>query len=310
MNLTELKYITAIARYGSVNAAAREIYVAQPNLSKAIRNLEEEFGIRLFDRSSAGMEPTEEGRRFIRQAETILKEVERLNSDFFRDWKRSAELKISIPRASYISYAAAAYLRGLKDVEQVRIEIRECSAMDAINNLLHHDHHLAVVRYDAEEENAYASLFRLKNLDYRLLLEEDYRLVTKQGGRLAGQEPGKPSELDDYLEIVYRDERLPDGSSLDTMWEQEALSHRRTVQVHDRGSQFDILRELPDSYMWVSPVPPELLSQYGLTEKRCAWQKKRFRDVIVCPAGRIPGKEERDFIAELEKEAKRIEDGE
>lgn len=310
MNLTELKYIAAIARYGSVNAAAREVYVAQPNLSKAIRNLEEEFGIRLFDRSSAGMEPTEEGRRFIRQAETILEEVERLNSDFSRDRKPSVELKISIPRSSYISYAAVAYLRRLTDAEQVRVEIRECPAMDSINNVLRHDHHLAVVRYDTAEEKAYASLFKLKNLESRLLLEADYRLVTRQDGQLAGKEIGDLSELDNYLEIIYGDERLPNGSPMDAMGEPEGLAHRRTIRVHDRGSQFDILRELPDSYMWVSPMPKAILTQYGLAEKRCACQKKRFQDVVVCPAGRILRKEERDFIAELRKEAERIASGE
>lgn len=306
MNLTELKYIVAIAQYGSVNAAAREVYVAQPNISKAIRNLEEEFGIRLFERSSAGMVPTEEGHRFILQSKRILEEIDGLKEEFSREGEKSAELKISIPRASYASCAAVEYIRKLENAARIRIQIRECSAMDSINNILRHDHHLAVVRYDVEEEKDYASLFKLKGLHYEPLLESAYLLLVNKDSPLAERELSELSELDGYLEIVHGDERLPNGDPIDMLREQEGLRASRVVQVYERGSQFDLLRKLMNAYMWVSPMPEELLEQYGLVQKACACQKKRFRDVIVYPAGRILRKEERDFIGELKSEAERI----
>ena len=75
MNITELRYLVAIRKWGSVSAAAKQLYAAQPNVSKALKNLEEEYGIRIFERSSTGMIPTEQGRHFIRQAERVLDEV-------------------------------------------------------------------------------------------------------------------------------------------------------------------------------------------------------------------------------------------
>ncbi len=78
MNITELRYLVAIRKWGSVSAAAKQLYAAQPNVSKALKNLEEEYGIRIFERSSTGMIPTEQGRHFIRQAERVLEEVDRL----------------------------------------------------------------------------------------------------------------------------------------------------------------------------------------------------------------------------------------
>ena len=68
MNITELRYLVAIMKWGSVSAAAKQMYAAQPNVSKALKNLEEEYGIRMFERSSTGMIPTEQGRHFIEQA--------------------------------------------------------------------------------------------------------------------------------------------------------------------------------------------------------------------------------------------------
>ena len=73
MNITELRYLVAIKKWGSVSAAAKQLYAAQPNVSKALKNLEEEYGLRIFERSSTGMIPTEQGRRFIEQAARVLR---------------------------------------------------------------------------------------------------------------------------------------------------------------------------------------------------------------------------------------------
>ena len=71
MNITELRYLVAIKKWGSVSAAAKQLYAAQPNVSKALKNLEGEYGLRIFERSSTGMIPTEQGRRFIEQAARV-----------------------------------------------------------------------------------------------------------------------------------------------------------------------------------------------------------------------------------------------
>ena len=49
MNITELRYLVAIMKWGSVSAAAKQLYAAQPNVSKALKNLEEEYGLRIFE---------------------------------------------------------------------------------------------------------------------------------------------------------------------------------------------------------------------------------------------------------------------
>lgn len=105
MNITELRYLVAIRKWGSVSAAAKQLYAAQPNVSKALKNLEEEYGIRIFERSSTGMIPTEQGRHFIRQAERVLDEVDRLDLDARSRQSSCAELRVVLPHATYASYA-------------------------------------------------------------------------------------------------------------------------------------------------------------------------------------------------------------
>ena len=91
MNITELRYLVAIMQWGSVSAAAKQLYAAQPNISKALKNLEEEYHIRIFERSSTGMIPTEQGRRFIEQAERVLEDVDRLSRSVEEEQERCAE---------------------------------------------------------------------------------------------------------------------------------------------------------------------------------------------------------------------------
>ena len=105
MNITELRYLVAIMQWGSVSAAAKQLYAAQPNISKALKNLEEEYHIRIFERSSTGMIPTEQGRRFIEQAERVLEDVDRLSRSVEEEQERCAELRVMLPHATYASYA-------------------------------------------------------------------------------------------------------------------------------------------------------------------------------------------------------------
>ena len=65
MTLTQLKYVMAIADTHSMNEAARTLFISQPSLSQAIKELEEEIGIILFNRSNRGVKITPEGEEFL-----------------------------------------------------------------------------------------------------------------------------------------------------------------------------------------------------------------------------------------------------
>ena len=127
MNITELRYLVAIRKWGSVSAAAKQLYAAQPNVSKALKNLEEEYGIRIFERSSTGMIPTEQGRHFIRQAERVLDEVDRLDLDARSRQSSCAELRVVLPR-----------LRFLRDGGFFAADGRQPAAAGAYPGIRHH----------------------------------------------------------------------------------------------------------------------------------------------------------------------------
>ena len=76
MNMLHIKYAVEVARVGSLNKAAQNLIIAQPNLSRSIKELEGDLGIKIFDRSSKGMVLTSEGEEFISYAKEILKQID------------------------------------------------------------------------------------------------------------------------------------------------------------------------------------------------------------------------------------------
>ena len=72
MTLQQLRYVVEISRCGSITAAAQKLFIAQPSLSKAVRELESELGITIFERSRSGVIFTADGMEFLGQARLIL----------------------------------------------------------------------------------------------------------------------------------------------------------------------------------------------------------------------------------------------
>lgn len=301
MNITELRYLVAIRKWGSVSAAAKQLYAAQPNVSKALKNLEEEYNLRIFERSSTGMIPTEQGRRFIAQAERVLEEVTRLNQSVQEEQNRCAELRVMIPHATYASYAAVDYLEQAAGVEQLRIHIREGGSMEAMDFVLRRGYHLALLRYAIEDDEHYSHYCARRGLKMEPVMDFEYDLLTNRDGPLAKREVQDLAELNQYMEIMHDDFQLPGEEGGDGVrWH---VNESRRIHVYERCSQFSILQRLPSAYMWASPMPKKALEQYHLVLKKCPAQHQKLRDVLVYPDTGSLRPEEREFIALLHRQA-------
>ena len=301
MNITELRYLVAIMKWGSVSAAAKQLYAAQPNVSKALKNLEEEYNLRIFERSSTGMIPTEQGRHFIEQAERVLEEVDRLNQGAREEQGRCAELRVMIPHATYASYAAVDFLEQTADVEQLRIHIREGGSMEAMDFVLRRGYHLALLRYAIEDDEHYSHYCARRGLKMEPVMDFEYYLLTNRDGPLAKHEVKDLSELNRYMEVLHDDFQLPGEDGGDGIrWH---VNESRRIHVYERCSQFSILQRMPTAYMWASPMPQKALEQFHLVLKKCPAQKQKMRDVLVYPDKGGLRPEEREFIKLLHKQA-------
>lgn len=97
MTLLQLKYFTAVCSHGSVSAAAENLYLSQPSLSAAIRELEQEFGVPLFRRHHRGMELTPEGAKLFSMAQSLLAQSEQTQRLMAELGKGRKVLRLGIP---------------------------------------------------------------------------------------------------------------------------------------------------------------------------------------------------------------------
>lgn len=81
MTIQQLQYVLEINRTGSMSKAARNLYVSQPNISNAVKNLEKELGITIFERTTVGIRLTPSGRKLVQKATGIMADIEDIVSE-------------------------------------------------------------------------------------------------------------------------------------------------------------------------------------------------------------------------------------
>ena len=269
-------------------------------MSKALKNLEEEYGIRIFERSSTGMIPTEQGRHFIRQAERVLDEVDRLDLDARSRQSSCAELRVVLPQR---------HLRFLRDGGFFRSRWQTASSCGCISGnpapwkrwtmYCGGVYHLALLRYAEEDEDYYRRYCDRHGLHREPVMEFEYRLLTNREGPLAKCEVTDITQLNSYMEVLHGDFQLPGGEDSGLRWH---TNPNRRIHVYERCSQFSILQNLPNAYMWASPMPKRALEQYHLVLRKCPAQRQRMKDVLVYRQGTLRP-EEQTFVQLLHKQA-------
>lgn len=298
MNMLHMKYAAEVAKCGSINRAAEKLLIGQPNLSRAIKDLESSLNIKIFDRSSKGMSLTPEGELFMKYAKNILKQADAVEEIFKKGVKPKQRFSASVPRASYISEAFARF-SVLLDNSGAEIYYKETNALGTINNVLRKNYHIGIVRYAEEYDKNYKEMFEEKKLNYELIAEFQPVLVMSKDSSLAKKDKLFRADLIDFTEVAHPDPYvplLPEEEVKKTELPEEIY---RRIYVFERGSQFELLTLNTDTFMWVSPISESLLNRYGLVQRECMGNDRSYKDVLIYKNGYTLSKQDNMFIEEL-----------
>ena len=281
MNFLQMKYAVEIASTNSINKAAEAHYVWQSALSRAIKELEASLGVTLFERSAKGMFLTPDGEVFVRYAKAVLKQVNDIESMFSEGTVSKQRFSISVPRASYITDAFAKFSRLIGKDKKVELFYKETNAMRVIKNILTEDYKLGIIRYAENYDKYYKALMDEKGLDYEMITEFCYVLVMNAESPLAAVENITFHDLRDYIEIAHADPYVPSLPLAEVKKEELPDNSSRRIFIFERGSQFELLTQNPETFMWVSPIPKPLLERYGLVQRNCKENKRIYKDVLI-----------------------------
>lgn len=303
MNILHMKYAVEVARLGSLNKAADALLIAQPNISRSIKELEADLGISIFNRSAKGMVLTPEGEEFISYAQSILKQIDEVEMLYKQSSPKKQKFSVSVPRASYVSAAFAEFSKCIGD-SPAELFYKETNSQRTINNVLNNDYKLGIIRYSENYDRYFKTMLEEKGLTYEMIAEFSYTLIMSKDSPLAKKDDISFDDLPPYTEIAHADPYVPSMPLSKVVKEELPDNIERRIFIFERASQFDLLSKNPDTFMWVSPMPPSLLDKYGLVQKKCADNKKIYKDVLIYKEGYKLSRLDKQFITEL-CEAKR-----
>ncbi len=307
LNIAHLRYAVAIAEAHSITRAAQRLLQSQPNLSRAIRELERSIGVTIFRRSPKGIATTPDGDEFLDYARKVLAEFDGLESMFKgKERERPRTFSISTPRASYISQAFSNFVRKIGDGAPMEFFYNETSPRHVITNITEADYRLGILRFPSAYRDNFEALLKEKGLHWELVFEFHYVLLMSRRHPLAKQKEIFLADTAPYVEIAHADPFVPSMSFSTIRRNEHYPDIDKHIYVFERGSQLELLADSTEAFMWVSPMPKSELDRYGLVERVCADNSRMYRDLFIHRKGYALSDLDKEFIRELQKSRKNV----
>ena len=304
MNILHLKYAVEVAKTRSISKAAENLYMGQPNLSRAIKELEESLGITIFRRTTKGITITQDGEEFLQYARQIVQKVDEVEQIYQNGRQKKQSFSVCVPRASYLSYAMADFSKSMKPGSPAEFYYCETNPMNTINSVVREEFNLGIVRYQSSYEKYFSDFFKEKKLVSETIAEFTYLMIISKDHPLASKEEVTLEDLSDCIEVCHADPYVPTVPMIDVRKSELTEFVDRKIYVYERGTQFVILGNVPDTFMWVSPVPQQLLDNYNLAQIKVKGSEKPYKDVLIYRRDYRLSDFDREFISAVQRAKK------
>ena len=272
MNMKHIQYMVEIERVRSISQAAENLYIGQPNLSRILREVEEDIGFPIFLRTNHGVVPTDRGATFLQHARNILREMDSIQTlnpnQLIED-----RLRICIPRSAVAFQLVADFIKTACENRNIRMEVRECHARRCIEMLSDGDAEIGIIRFREGYENYFQEVAAAAKLTFRLLSGYEDKILMHKNHPLAACDKIKADMLTEYVQIAHGDNFFLPQKSDDMV--------RSRIYTVDRQAQLTLLSTVPGSFMWSVPQEKKMLQTYGLVQKSCSSYTKRYTEALV-----------------------------
>lgn len=196
MNIVQLKYFCAVCVYGSVSAAAENLFVSQPSLSSAIKQLEEQFGVQLFKRQRKGMTLTAEGKKLKPLAENLILQAEQIERCMADLGNNKKVLRLGVPPMIGSVILSHIYGEFIRKNPDIILDVCEAGRED-----------LSVMLDESRLDAVFLPHNTPFSEDYKTLKIAEFEIVyctaKKQEGNLTGGVT--PSDLKDTPLVLFKD---------------------------------------------------------------------------------------------------------
>lgn len=280
-NIMHLRYALEIESTGSVSKAAKNLYMTQPQLSRALKELEDSVGCALFNRTAKGVIATDKGADFLAGARSVLAKLEEMEMAMKPSVVGKQDFLVSVPRAGCYSYAFDDFLNCIDFNITMNLTYRETNAVRAIKNVCDSVNDIAFIRFRTEHETYFLREIEDRGLAYELIHTAPYVLLTSKDSPIASMKNITSKSLEQYCEIIEGDYIVPYLPIAEVRSTLEFNANRKTIAVFDRDTRTRILRSCPETYVFTSPVSATHIEKNHLVERYCDIPGNSYCDLMI-----------------------------
>ena len=237
MTLQQIKYVIAIANTNSMNEAAKNLFVSQPSLSSAIKELEDELQITIFSRTNKGVVITQEGEEFLIYAKQILDQVELLEEKYIN---HDIKKKFGVSTQHY-SFAVKAFVEMVKDFDMNKYEfaIRETRTNSILEDVKNGKSEIGILYINDFNEKVIHKLLKSNELQFEELIKCKGYVYLWKYHPLAKNKIITMKELEDYPCLAFEQ-----GENNSFYFAEEILStynYPKIIKACDRATMLNLM---------------------------------------------------------------------
>ncbi|MBQ8108601.1 MAG: LysR family transcriptional regulator [Clostridia bacterium] len=241
MTLQQLNYIITISEIGSINRAAEKLYVSQPSLTSAIKELEKELGIVLFNRSGRGVTLTAEGADFLPYARQVYGQYLNLLEKYGKEGERKQKFGVS---CQHYSFAVKAFVETVKayDVAKYEFALRETKTLNVISDVARMHSEIGILYLSDFNRKAILKLLSSNGLSFNHLINCNAYVYLWKGHPLAGKSSISFDDLAPYPCLSFEQ-----GDDSSFYFNEEILStndYPRSIKTTDRATNLNLMTGL------------------------------------------------------------------
>lgn len=238
MTLQQLYYAITISETGSLNKAAEILYVSQPSLTGAVREIEKELDIKIFYRSGRGVSLTNDGLEFISYARQVYSQYESMMENYGKAGKHKKKFGIS---TQHYSFAVKGFVDMVKqfDTEEYEFAIRETKTKEVIDDVITLRSEIGILYLNNFNRKAIQKLLRENSLEFHSLIKCGTYVYLWKGHPLAKNKSIKLEELSEYPCLSFEQ-----GASASLYFAEEILStndYPRIIKANDRATMLNLM---------------------------------------------------------------------
>lgn len=238
MTILQLKYIIAIDEECSMRRAADRLYVSQPGLSSAVRDLESELGIQIFERVHNGVVTTPAGASFIAYARSAVEQFEKVEEKYLNAGSHRPTFSVSM---QHYTIAVNAFIDTVKefDLKEYQFYIRETQTSEVIEDVKTLKSEVGVIALSDFNKNTFKKIFADASLEFHELFTRNTYLYLSSHHPLADREVISLDELEDYPCMVF-----DQGDNTSFYYREEALAtydYKKIISTNERATSIELM---------------------------------------------------------------------